>query len=243
MPDQGRLTEDQVTHTIPTLSPLYPPPPWKLPGARMLRIVFETDKEPLLANLPAKLTRSSPPYAVVSIESYSDSPVGPFAMATQLIGCRAGFFIRAFALQTVVNSVPAMAALREVWGIPAKQGKVGLSVKKTKVRGSVSRDGELAAVELIGREPIAPDLCRIDPTLALRLAPSLQQDTRHDLIQLVQLDPEYNISQSYRGRGSVSFSSSSEADAWDILPSRNVISAVYCELDTELPLARFVMPY
>ncbi|MEK7248180.1 MAG: hypothetical protein AAB092_06870, partial [Chloroflexota bacterium] len=28
-----------------------------------------------------------------------------------------------------------------------------------------------------------------------------------------------------------------------ILPCRNVISTVYCELDTELPLARFVMPY
>lgn len=243
MPDQGQLTEDRVPHSTPLLSPLYPPPPWKLPGARMLRVLFETDKEPLLAWLPPKLTRSTPPYAILSIESYPESPVGPFSMATQYIGCRAGFFTRAFALQAVVDSVPALAALREAWGIPAKLGEVELSVRKRRVKGVVERREKLARVRLHAPEPIAPDLCRIDPVLCLRLAPSLQEDVRHDLIQLVQLDPEYEIKSASRGQGSVEYPASGEEDAWDVLPCRNIISAVYCELDTELPFARFVMPY
>ncbi len=243
MPDQGLLSEDRVSHTTPTLSPLYPPPPWKLLGARMLRVIFETDKEPLLANLPPKLTRSTPPYAIISIEEYPESPVGPFSMATQYIGCRAGFFIRAFALQAVVTTVPALAALRETWGIPARLGDVELTAKKGKVRGTVSTTRKLARVKLDDMETIEPDLCRVDPVLCLRLAPSLQENTRHDLIQLVQLDPEYEITESFRGQGAVKYPESGEDDAWDVLPCRNVISAVYCELNTELPLARFVMPY
>ncbi|HVP04514.1 MAG TPA: acetoacetate decarboxylase family protein [Dehalococcoidia bacterium] len=243
MPDHGRLSEDRVAHTAPVLSPLYPPPPWKLPGARMLRVLFETDKEPLLTWLPPKLTRSTPPYAIISIESYPESPVGPFSLATQYIGCRAGFFIRAFALQAVVDSVPALAALREAWGVPCKLGRIELSSKKGRVKGTVIRRDKLARVRLEDPEPIEPDLVRVDPVLCLRLAPSLQEQVRHDLIQLVQLDPEYEIKWSSRGRASVTYPTSGEDDAWDVLPCRNVISAVHCELDTELPLARFVMPY
>jgi acetoacetate decarboxylase len=243
MPDHGLLTEDRVAHATPLLSPAYPPPPWRLPGARMLRILFETDKEPLLTWLPPKLTRSTPPYAIISIESYPESPVGSFSLATQYIGCRAGFFIRAFALQAVVDSIPALAALREVWGIPAKLGQVKLSARGDRIRGTISRRNKLAKVRLADPEPIDPDLCRVDPVLCLRLAPSLQENVRHDLIQLVQLDPEYEIKSSSRGLGSVKYPASDESDAWDILPCRNVISAVYCEIDTELPLARFVMPY
>lgn len=243
MPDQGRLKEDRVAHTAPVLSPLYPPPPWKLPGARMLRVLFETDKEPLLTWLPPKLTRSSPPYALISIESYPQSPVGPFSLATQYIGCRAGFFIRAFALQAVVDSAPALAALREAWGIPATLGKVVLSAKKGRVKATVSQRQELAHLTLEDAEPIEPDLVRVDPTLCLRLAPSLQENVRHDLIQLVQLDPEYEIKRAARGRASVSYPHSGEDGAWDILPCRNIISGFHAEIDTELPLARFVMPY
>jgi hypothetical protein len=206
-------------------------------------MMYETDKGPLLANLPPKLTRSSPPYAIISIESYPESPVGPFSMATQYLGCRAGFFIRAFALQAVVNTVPALAALREVWGIPAKLGEVKLSVGQAKIRASIGRGTRLVKLRLEDRESIEPDLCRIDPILCLRLAPSIQESVRHDLIQLVQLDPEYEITDAYRGSGSVTFPASSEEDAWGVLSCRNVISAVFCELNTELPLARFVMPY
>jgi acetoacetate decarboxylase len=243
MPDQGQLTEDRVSHTTPTLDPLYPPPPWKLPGGRMLRVLFETDKEPLLANLPPKLTRSSPPYALISVEEYPESPVGTFAMATEYLGCRAGFFVRAFALQAVVSSVPALAALREVWGIPAKLGEVQISDGTGGISAKVGTSRMLAKVKLEDPEAIEPDLCRIDPVLCLRLAPSLQENVRHDLIQMVQLDPEYEITKAVRGRGSVIFPESGEDEAWDVLPCRNVISAIHCRLNTELPLARFIMPY
>lgn len=244
MPDQGRLTEDLVSHAAPVISPPYPPPPWKLTGARVLKVLFETDKEPVLTWLPPKLTRSSPPYAEITIESYPDSPVGPFSIATQYIGCRAGFFMRAFALQSVVDSQRALTALREVWGLPCTPGQITLEDRGDTVTGTVSQEGQtLAEVTLSAREEIPPDLARFDPVLSLRLAPSVQQGVRHDLIQLVQIDPEIEVKIAARGKGSVRYPTSSEGGAWDILPCRNVISIIACTVDTELPLARFVMPY
>ncbi len=240
MPDQGTLTEASVAHTSPVLAPLYPPPPWKLPGARILRAVFETDKEAVLSNVPPKLTRSSPPYGLVSIEHYADSPIGEFSLAHQFIGCRAGFFVRAFALQSVVDSPVALSALREVWGFPCVPGKVTLAADGKS--GSVEGErGVICNLALGGEgEELAPDLVRFDPILTLRLAPSLQEGTTHDLIQLVQVDAEVEAYTARRGKGEVTYPDGSD---WSILACRNPISAVSSVVDTELPLARFVMPY
>src|SRR3990172_10948411 len=96
MPDYGRLTLDQVPPAPPAVSPLYPPPPWPLPGARILKLVFETDKEVVLRWLPPALSRSSPPYAIITVAHYPESPVGPFSLATQYIGWRARLFLFGF---------------------------------------------------------------------------------------------------------------------------------------------------
>ncbi|HEY5640483.1 MAG TPA: acetoacetate decarboxylase family protein [Dehalococcoidia bacterium] len=239
MPDAGRLTEDRLPHAAPALAPYYPPPPWPLPGGRVIKVLYETDAAPVLEWLPPKLTRSSPPYAVITVERYTDTPVGPFSAATQFIGCRAGFFVRALALQTVVDSPVALAALREVWGWPATLGEVKVRETKTGVTARVSAGGTgLADVKLSRLEKIAPGLVRFDPVLTLRAAPSLQEGTRHDLLQMVQVDPDYEVKAAQRGSGVVSL-----GEAWSVLPVRNIVASVSCEVDTELPLARFVMPY
>lgn len=239
MPDTGRLSEDRLPHTAPAIAPYYPPPPWKLPGARIVKVVYETDALPVLEWLPPKLTRSTPPYAVITIESYPESPVGPFSAATQYIGCRAGFFIRALALQTVVDSPVALSALREVWGYPARPGAVKLSETKSGATARVTSDDEsVCDIRLKRSEEIPPGLVRLDPVLTLRTAPSLQEGSRHDLLQMVQVDPDYEVKSARRGAGEVTLGGS-----WGVLPVRNVIASVVCELDTELPLARFVMPY
>jgi hypothetical protein len=149
--------------------------------------------------------------------------------------------MRSFALQSVVQGQSALTALREVWGLPCTPGEVTLEESGDTVTGRVSQGGQtLAELTLAGREEIEPDLARLDPVLSLRLAPSVQRDVRHDLIQLVQIDPEMEITAASRGKGEVRYPAT---EGWDILPCRNVVSAVYCTLDTELPLARFVMPY
>jgi len=98
-------------------------------------------------------------------------------------------------------------------------------------------------MELGTLQDIDGALVRFDPVLNLRVLPALQEGKRHDLVQLVQIDPDYTVKTASRAKATIKFGAQEGGAAWDILPVRNVISAVYCELDTEMPLARFVMPY
>jgi hypothetical protein len=95
----------------------------------------------------------------------------------------------------------------------------------------------LAEASITDARPIDPEALRFDPVLNVRAVPSLEEGRTHDLLQLLQIDPEHEIGESLRGTGSL------HLEGWDVLPVRNIISAVTCTLNTELPLARFVMPY
>jgi hypothetical protein len=244
MPDLGRLTRDRLPHALPATAPLYPPPPWPLPGARTLKVVFETDSEAALNWLPPSLGRTSPAYGIITAAHYPESPIGPFSLATQHIGCRARTFVRAFALHAVADSARAVAALREVWGFPATLGSVRLRAGRRSARALVSAGGQaLADIRLSSGEPCDPALVRFDPVLNLRLIGGIQPGRRHALLEMVQLDPDYTIADAIRGRPQLSYPAATEGNPWRLLPALNMISAAYTTGDTELPLARFLMPY
>jgi len=244
MPEYGRLGQDILPHTSPAVAPLYPRAPWSLPGARVLKIVYETDAAPVLEWLPPRLSRSAPPYAIVTVAQYPESPVGPFSLAAQYIGCRAGMFVRAFTHQAVTDSTAALIALREVWGFPCMPGDVDLDAGTNRVLATVALNGvPLVEASLMDTGPIDGDSVRFDPMLNVRTAPSLEEGKQHDLLQILQIDPEVVVKESLRGTGSIRFPSSALSAPWHLLPVRNVISCVFCTVDTELPKARFVLPY
>ena len=244
MPDLGRLKRDRLPHALPVTAPLYPPPPWPLPGARILKLTFETDAETALNWLPPSLGRTSPAYAIITVAHYPESPIGTFSLASQYLGCRARMFIRAFALHAVTDNVRALAALREVWGFPARLGRARLSAGPRAVSGRVTVEGDtLAELRLSGAQACDLELIRFDPVLNVRLIHSIHPGKRHSLLEVVQIDPDYRIREALRGQASVAYPSPRVGDPWHLLPPLSMISASYCVADTELPLARFVMPY
>src|SRR3989304_659372 len=100
-----------------------------------------------------------------------------------------------------------------------------------------------ADMGLRGGEPCDPALMRFDPVLNVRLISSIQPGKRHSLLEVVQLDPDYTISEALRGRPPLAYPAAAEGNPWRLLPALSMISAAYTIGDTELPLARFVMPY
>jgi acetoacetate decarboxylase len=237
MPEYGRLGQDTLAHTSPALAPLYPPPPWPLKNVRVLKVLYETDAAAVLEWLPPRLSRSAPPYASITVSRYPESPAGPFSLATQYIGCRASMFVRAFTLQAVTDNPTALSALREVWGYPCTLGQIDMSDNGLSAIVSNEAGALLAEASITDANPIDPEAMRFDPVLNVRAVPSLEEGRTHDLLQLLQIDPEHEIGESLRGKGSL------KLEGWNVLPVRNIISAVTCTMNTELPLARFVMPY
>ena len=245
MPDFGELSAKNHPYTTPALAPLYPSPPWKLDGAQVLQLSFETDKEMVMQWAPTNLTRTIPPYAHLVVAHYPSSPVGPFSVAHQFVVTRYMVMARAFSIQTIVDNADALAALREVWGFPAKLGKVTLDRQPDVVTATVERPAgmTLAKVQLTDIESIAPSEIRYDAMLNLRVTPSVQDGKGPSFTQVAQIDPTYSLSDCYRGRGEVTYPARSEADPWSLLAARYVICCTFAVSDTELPFARYVLDF
>lgn len=246
MPEFGRLTKTDTPYTTPFVAPLYPPPPWELPRAEILQLLFEIDREVALAWLPPGLSRPVPPYAQIVISRYPESPVGPFALAQQLIVCRSQTRARGYALQAVVDGAPAaLAALREVWGFPARPGRVTLETGATEIKGVVGDDQgrELAVVQVSALHPADPQNIHYDPVLAPRLVPAVQEGKEPALLEMTQVDPDYLIREARLGAGTLVYPSSSEGYPWNLLENRNTIATTFTVSDTSLPWARYVVAF
>jgi hypothetical protein len=246
MPEFGRLTRERVPYTTPFVAPLYPPPPWPLPDAQILQTLFEIDRDVALDWLPPALAKPVPPYAQILIVRYPESPIGPFAMALQLIVCRSQTRARGYALQSVVDGPPAaLAALREIWGFPARPGRVRLDVSDAAIEGSVA-DGNgrsVAVVSVRDLHPADPEHIHYDPILAPRLAPPVQDEKPPAVLEMTQVDPDYTIKDCRLGAGTVTYPESSEGYPWHVLQPRNKIATTYTTSDTSFPWARYLVEW
>jgi hypothetical protein len=246
MPEFGRLSRDRVPYTTPFVAPLYPPPPWLLPDAHILQTLFEIDKDVALDWLPPGLSKPVPPYAQILIARYPESPLGPFALASQLIVCRSQTRARGYALQCVVDGPPAvLAGLREVWGFPARPGRVRLDVSDTRIAGIVQdgADRTIAEVVVTDLHPADPEHIHYDPILAPRLAPPVQENQHPALLELTQVDPDYTIKNCRLGAGTVRFPEASEGYPWSMLHPRNMIATTFTVSDTSFPWARYLVEF
>ena len=246
MPEFGRLTRDRVPFTTPFVAPLYPPPPWALPDAHILQVLFEIDRDVALEWLPPGLSKPVPPYAQILVVRYPESPVGPFAMASQLVVCRAQTRARGYALQAVVEGPPAaLAALREVWGFPARPGRVRLHVTDTLITGEVDDDAgrTVASVTISDLHPADPQHIHYDPVLTPRMTPPVQDGRPPAVLELTQVDPDYTIKDCRLGRGSVRYPEASEGCPWHLLQVRNLIATTFTVSDTAFPWARFIVEF
>src|SRR5262245_36052024 len=88
MPDFGWLTQEAIGATVPTLAPLYEGLPWVLEGARVIKISFETGLDFVRSVLPVTLSRPTTAFGQLVIYDIPASPVGPFRVAAQTVGCR-----------------------------------------------------------------------------------------------------------------------------------------------------------
>jgi len=242
MPDHGSLTAANHPFTLPAVAPLYPPPPWPLENAQILMMTFEIDKRLAIKWLPANLTRPNPAYAQVQVAHYPSTPVGPFTVAHQFLMSRLRVLPRSIPFQCIVDNPDALPALREVWGYPAKLGKVSLELRSDRITASVERPAgqALCTLALTEMRPLGPGDLRYDPQLSLRLTPRAQATRPPEYAQLVQIDPTYTFKEAYRGKGAIDYPSRSEADPWFLVEMLDFIAITYAVCDTELPWARFL---
>jgi acetoacetate decarboxylase len=233
MPLFGELDLASVAERLPEMNDL-DTEAWTLPGAEILQLAWEVDTE-ANALLPRAMHPAVPLYATLLVARYAESPVGPFSLAQLRLMGRAGAHPRGLVLGAVATSMPAAAALRERWGMPARVGTVSLRRHYDRILTDVVVEGGPAIeAALVDPEPISP--ADVQYIASVALAHVKSEGRPH----LVQVDPHYTLHKAERGRPHVT---RFEPEAWNARALRLVhpISASLTTCDTDLPRIRFVM--
>jgi len=211
---------------------------WELPGAEILQLTFEVVEGPALELLPPALHPSIPPYAMLSVARYPQSPVGPFALAQVRLVGRAGVRPRGYLLGAYTDSEKAAAELRARWGFTVDLATISLDPRHDRIIGRVQRAGQpILEMDLQAPEQISgADVTYPD---GLNLTRATQNGTEKPV--LIQVDPEYVFHHAQRGRPHII---SFQADAWGgdgKLRCTNPITATFTRCDTDLPKLRFAL--
>jgi hypothetical protein len=141
--------------------------------------------------------------------------------------------------------VEALVALREVWAFPARLGKITLEKENSHLTADIAgSDGQpLVTLEVTNAEEIDQGQIRYDPFLNLRLVPSAQEGKPPLVLELLQVDPEYQIKAAWRGRSKIHFTEAAAQEGWGVFRPLNMIAATYSINDTSLPFARYTLEF
>jgi hypothetical protein len=235
MPTFGALELTTVADRLTTM-PNLDTEAWSLPNADILQLAFEVPRATGTL-IPRAMHPAIPPYATIWVIRYTESPVGPFALAQLRLMARAGAHPRGFVLGAVASTPEATTALRERWGLPVVAGKVTFTRRHDRITATVVRD-DVTVLDcgVIDPEPISGTDVQYIHSVTLAQAPL--DGTTGPL--LVQVDSRYTFKKAERGRPHVGVL---DAAAWNAGPLRllNPIASTVTSVDTDLPRIRFVM--
>lgn len=137
----GQLTRENLSFSMPSDAPLYPPPPYHYPGATLLVVEFATEAVSAARLLPAQAELADPPIAGFALADYPDSTLGPYREAILYLHATFQGAPVQYAARFYVTTDVAMAAGREQAGIPKKIGAI---------RFDHPGPGPLAAGQVVG---------------------------------------------------------------------------------------------
>jgi hypothetical protein len=165
-------------------------------------------------------------------------------MATQSAICRYVTFVRAFVVQAVVDNPVAMAAMREVWGMPAKPGTVTISDDPAGSAGSVATpDGvPLAEWRIDNLEGAEAARVLLESEITVRLEPRFAVAGDATPPRLIQVNRAYALRDPKRGRVRLSFGDAA-GYPWALLPVTHPIIGVDTMADLHYEPTEYVLDY
>lgn len=171
---------------------LYPPPPIEYKNSRALALVFQCVPNMKKYYLPIELESIENGLDTLIILEYPETSIGPYNEAVLLLSCTYQNKPGVYVYSIYVDDDVALAAGREIWGIPKKIADITLSkIKKNKINGTAIRKGETifeVSAEIMDTEPgLSPkDMFESLPFYNLKIIPDVADNTKPALRQLTE---------------------------------------------------------
>ena len=183
---------NQVGYSMPRQCGLYPPPPIEYKNARALALMFQCKPDMKQKYLPPELKSIHYGLDTLIILEYPSTSIGPYNEAVLSLSCtyknKAGNYVYSI----YVDDDVALAAGREIWGIPKKIAEIKLSkIKKNKIFGTATRRGKKIfnmSAQIMDSEPgLNPrDMFEKLPFYNMKIIPDISDNTKPALRQLTE---------------------------------------------------------
>lgn len=231
-------------YSMPRQSGLYPPPPIEYQNARGLVTLFQCAPGLKTHYLPPELIPVEEGLDTIIILEYPNTSIGPYNEGLIAFHCLYGETPGYFIFCIFVNEDVALAAGREIWGIPKKMSNINLTpVKNNKVKGSVIRKGitlfEVEAEVLNNPPGIDPkEIFQVMPFYNLKIIPDITDNTKPALRQLTETS--LVIKDIYKNNAIIPLEIKSDYSQYDIAReildgSNKQLGGFYVEYDFTLP--------
>jgi acetoacetate decarboxylase len=242
----GALTKERFGASMPVDAPYYQSPPFYYRDARSLRIIYETDPEAAASLLPGGVELPLPALAVLIVVHYPTSTFGPYNEAILGIQCAWEGSGHLYIPHIVVDTVPPLAAGREIWGFPKKMAHIELAWDSELVRGTVDRPRGVRLVTAAMRteRPMEPQAEAGGGSLSLRVIPSAEANQPPSVAELIQVpSTDAHTHEAWAGPATLRYDTPSTLDPWHALPVGKIVGGVYSRYDFTLPHGRVVRSY
>ena len=181
-----------VGYSMPQQNGLYPPPPIIYKRARALALMFQCTPNLKRSYLPPELESIENSLDAFIVLEYPETSIGPYNEALLLLSSTYKNKPGMYVFSIYVDDDVALAAGREIWGIPKKMAEIKLSrVKKNRINGTVSRKGKMIfdiSARIMNNEPgLSPrDMFESLPFYNVKLIPDIEDNTKPALRQLTE---------------------------------------------------------
>ena len=233
----GRITADKLGYSLPIDQPLFGPYPYQYKDITILTYTYETDRDAALELLPAQFELpDGPVMARMIFANFAFSSLGFYNEVAQAIKCtyrdKKTNEVREFVYPTRfhVTSDRAMAAGREILGIPKKIGAISFHKGAEYLATLESPTGlRICSAVLTPQAKLPPQFQKFpsDPTnyASIRVIPNYSFDPKKpfspSIRQLLESAWVLDSGELWSGTGSVHLTGASDLDPYHKLPVRN----------------------
>ncbi len=240
---KGKLTKENIAHTMPVDAPVFHKKPFYFKGAKMYSFNYETDPSVVAELVPEQLTLANPATAVLMFCEYPWSTIGYYKEAILAVDVTYNGEAFKYMTHLILDSLEPVLVGREVFGIPKVMGEIEFSAEGGVLGAYVERPKGIriasgvfraeAPVESLPNETLMR-------TLTLRVVPSPEEGEVHSSIELIETNSILNPVELWSGTGSCHFPGISVFDPWHKVPVKNNIGAHYMVTDIVLTGSKVV---
>jgi acetoacetate decarboxylase len=182
-------TISSAAYTMPDVSPLYPPLPYRYRGYRKLSVFATAGSDALRSMVPAPLVLAGDVFEAFVMEAPDVDGLRPYSEAGIVIPVRHGQRLGGHVAFEYVTTDDALTAGREIWGYPKKIADVALSGQGDQLSGQCVREGTTLIEITFSPRQEAFDTPVLHPRLQVKRIPSpADEPTRGQVVWNELLD-------------------------------------------------------